>query len=220
MFIGHFAVGFAAKRAAPRTSITVLLASAMFLDILWPLFLWLGIEQVRIAPGDTAFTPLEFVRYPWSHSLVMALVWAVLLAWIYRTRTAYVAGAVWVGIAVFSHWVLDWISHRADLPLLPVGGPRVGLGLWNSVAATALVESAMFVVGLALYLRTTRARSWAGHVSLWSLVLLLVYAYIGTIEGSPPPSVAALRMVSSITIVVLFAWFVWIDRTRTLRSPG
>lgn len=218
MFIGHFAVGFGAKRAAPRTSVTVLLASALFLDILWPVFLWLGIERVRIAPGNTAFTPLDFEHYPWSHSLVMAIVWSLVLAALYRARTRYAVGAVWVGICVFSHWVLDWVTHRADLPLLPVGGPRVGLGLWNSVAGTAIIEIAMFAVGLTLYLRTTRAKGWAGHVPLWSLVLVLMYAYIGNVEGSPPPSVAALRMVSTIMIVVLLAWFLWIDRTRTLRS--
>ena len=134
MFIGHFAVGFASKRAAPRTSLTVLLTAALFLDVLWPIFLWLGLERVRIAPGDTAFTPLDFESYPFSHSLFMALVWSLLFAGIYFALTRYRTGTWWVGLAVFSHWVLDWFTHRADLPLLPWGGPKVGLGLWNSVA--------------------------------------------------------------------------------------
>lgn len=218
MFIGHFAVGFAAKRAAPRTSIAALLTAALFLDVLWPIFLWLGIEKVEIAPGDTAFTPLHFASYPWSHSLVMALVWSVLFAIVYRSRTGYALGALWVGIAVFSHWVLDWISHRPDLPLIPDGGPRVGLGLWNSVTATAVTEIAMFVIALAIYLRTTRAKGWVGHVSLWSLVALLAFMYVGTVQGTPPPSVQAIKIMS-VALIAIVLWFVWIDRTRELRSP-
>jgi len=129
MFIGHFAVGLAAKRVAPKAGLTALITAALFLDVLWPLFLWLGLEQVRIAPGNTAFTPLDFASYPWSHSLVTALVWSVVLGGLYRARTQYALGALWVGLAVFSHWALDWISHRADLPLWP-GGPKVGLFYW------------------------------------------------------------------------------------------
>lgn len=218
MFIGHFAVGFAAKRVAPKTSLTVLLTAALFLDVLWPVFLWLGIEQVRIRPGDTAFTPLEFVSYPWSHSLAMALVWSVLIGILYRARTAYVTGAIWTGILVFSHWVLDFVSHRPDLPLVP-GGPKVGLGLWNSVTATATVEIAMFVVGLAIYLGTTRAKRWPGHLSLWSLVAFLAYFYADTVRGTPPPSVQALMILSTV-LIVFVAWFVWIDLTRELRKAA
>ncbi len=214
MFIGHFAVGFAAKRVAPRTSLTVLLTAAVFLDLLWPIFLLLGIEQVRIRPGDTPFTPLEFVSYPWSHSLLMALVWSGIVAVLYRMRTAYVVGAVWTGILVFSHWVLDFVSHRADLPLYP-GGPKVGLGLWNSVTATAVTEITMFVAGLAIYLATTRAK----HLSLWSLVAFLAYLYADTVRGSVPPSVRALEILSAV-LVVFIAWFMWIDRTRELCRPA
>lgn len=218
MFIGHFAVGLAAKRAAPRTSLTTLLSAALFLDILWPLLLWTGLEKVRIDPGNTAFTPLDFVSYPISHSLVMALVWSVLFAWIYRARTGYAIGAAWVAIAVFSHWLLDFVSHRPDMPLLPGAGPKVGLGLWNSVPATMVVEAAMFLVGLGLYLRTTRAKSWLGHVSLWSLVLLLAVMYAGSASAAPPPSAEAVRNLS--TFLLLFPlWFFWIDRTRELRVP-
>ena len=217
MFIGHFAVGFAAKRAAPRASLTVLLLSAVFLDVLWPVFLWLGLEQVRIDPGNTAFTPLDFVSYPYSHSLAMALVWSVLFAAVYRARTHYATGALWVGIGVFSHWVLDWVVHRPDLPLFPLRGPKVGLGLWNSVTATVVTEIAMFLVGLGLYLSVTRAKSWQGHVSLWSLIAVLAYAYADTVRGSIPPSVEALKLVSSVMLVVLLLWFVWIDRTRETR---
>jgi len=218
VFVGHFAVGFAAKRAAPRTSLATLLTASLFLDVLWPVFLLLGIERVRIAPGDTAFTPLDFESYPWSHSLLMALVWAALAATLYRARTRYARGAAWVGLLVFSHWVLDWISHRPDLPLSPWGGPKVGLGLWGSVTATAVTEIAMLVAGLSLYLSATRAKGWPGHVSLWGLVAVLAFLYGGTVQGTPPPSLRALEIVSCSMLVIFVAWFVWIDRTRETRT--
>ncbi len=177
MFIGHFAVGFAAKRAAPKTSLATLVFAALFLDLLWPILLWLGIERVRLAPGGRAFASLDFESYPWSHSLAMALVWSALLGWLYRARTRYARGAFWVGAAVFSHWLLDFVTHRPDLPLAPGVALKAGLGLWNSVPATVLIESALFVAGLGIYLVTTRARGWLGHVSLWSLVAFLAMAY-------------------------------------------
>src|SRR4029077_7128000 len=123
MFIGHFAVGLASKRFAPRTNAATLIAAAIFLDILWPIFVLLGWEQVRIDPGNTPFTPLEFVSYPWSHSLLMSLLWATAFALIYYAATRYRAGSVAVWIGVNSHWILDWISHAPDMPLYP-GGPR------------------------------------------------------------------------------------------------
>jgi hypothetical protein len=124
-----------------------------------------------------------------------------------------------VAIAVLSHWVLDFVSHRPDLPLVPWGGPKLGLGLWNSVAGTAVTEIGLFVVGLGLYLSATRARSWQGHLSLWSLVAALAYLYMGTVQGTPPPSVLALKVVSSV-MPVFVLWFVWIDRTRASRLPA
>ena len=219
MFLGHIAVGFASKRAAPRASLGVLMTAPVLLDLLWPIGLVLGIEQVRIDPGNTAFSPLDFVSYPWTHSLLMALVWASLFMLVYLARTSYVAGAFWAGIGVSSHWVLDWFSHRPDLPLVPWSPVKGGLGLWNSVAATIIVESAMFLAGLALYLATTRARRWTGHLSLWSFVGLLVLAYIANISGPPPPSPRALSYVAFITWVFV-PWAFWIERTREPRATA
>ena len=219
MFLGHIAVGFAAKRAAPRASLGVLMTAPVLLDLLWPLGLILGIEKVRIAPGNTAFTPLDFVSYPWTHSLLMALVWASLFMLAYLARTGYVAGAFWVGIGVASHWVLDWFTHRPDLQLVPWSPVRVGLGLWNSIPATVAVESVMLAAGLALYLATTRAKRWTGHLSLWSFVGLLVLAYCATAFGPPPPSVELLGYVGLITWVFV-PWAFWIEHTRELRVPA
>jgi hypothetical protein len=217
MFLGHFAVGFAAKRVAPRTTLTTLMVAATLLDLLWPVFLALGLEHVVIEPtAASPFERLDFTSYPWSHSLLMALVWSVLYALFYRVRRYYTRGALVVGAAVFSHWVLDWVTHLPDLPLIPGGGPRVGLRMWDSPTLTLAVEVPMFLAGLVLYLATTRARSWQGHVSLWSIVVLLALAYYGDVVGPPPPTFQALKTVALIGSL-LTLWFVWVDKTRTLR---
>lgn len=147
MFIGHFAVGFACKPVAPRTSLALLLAAPLLPDILWPVFLLTGWERVRIDPGNTRFTPLDLAYYPWSHSLLMTIVWASVFALIYRLVTGYGRGALVLWMGVVTHWILDWITHRPDMPLYP-GSPRFGLGLWNSVAGTLVVELCMFALGV------------------------------------------------------------------------
>jgi hypothetical protein len=119
MIIGHYAVAMAAKKWAPRTSLGTLIAAAAFLDLLWPVLLLAGVEQVVIAPGITAFTPLDFTSYPWSHSLLLSAAYGVLFAAGYFALTGYGAGAIAVVLLVPSHWLLDWMVHRPDLPLVP-----------------------------------------------------------------------------------------------------
>jgi hypothetical protein len=216
MFIGHFGVGFGAKAAAPRVSLGTLLLAAQFVDLLWPVFVLLGIERVRIDPGNTAVTPLDFVSYPLTHSLVTGVGWGILLGSAYLVRRRWLRGAVVVAAVTVSHWVLDWISHRPDLPLVP-GGSKVGLGLWNSLPATVVVETLIFVGGIALYLRATRARDRVGHWALWSLVAFLAIAYAGNLLGPPPPSVTALGWVGVATWLFV-PWGYWIDRHRELAA--
>src|SRR5216684_3144484 len=150
MFIGHNAVGFASKKLAPSTSLLLLMGAPMLLDLFWPIFLLLGIEHVRIQPGATRFTPLDFYDYPWTHSLLMTVAWGLFFSGIYMAMTRYLRGALWVFLGVVSHWVLDFIVHRPDLPLYP-HGPKFGLGLWNSPPATIVIESAMFALAVLLY---------------------------------------------------------------------
>lgn len=215
MFIGHPACGFAAKRLAPRTSLGWLVLAPFFLDVLWPVFLLLGIESVRIDPGNTALTPLDFHHYPWSHSLLMAIVWSAVLGAVYRMTAKDSRGAWVVGALVLSHWVLDFVTHRPDLPLYP-GGPKVGLGLWNSVPGTVAVEGAIFVAAVALYVTFTRARDRAGSIGWWSLIALLALIYVGNIFGPPPPDVRAIAFVGLLLILFpIWAW--WADRHRDVR---
>lgn len=212
MFIGHFALGLAAKRVAPRTSLGTLFAAAQLLDLVWPALLLLGVEQVRVEPGNTPFTPLDFVKYPWTHSLALALVWSVAFGVVYWRRTRYARGAWVVGALVLSHWVLDFVTHRPDLPLAP-GATRVGLGLWYSVTATLFVEGGLFIAGSALYATATRPRTRAGSVGLWALLSVLVGIYLGNVLGPPPPSQAAIG-VAGLLLWLFLPWAAWVDRKR------
>ena len=219
MFIGHFAVGFALKRVAPRTSLGVLTAAAQTLDLLWPFFLLLGWERVRIDPGNTAFTPLAFDSYPISHSLVMAIVWGALFAAAYFVRTRLRTAAIWIAIAVVSHWVLDWITHRPDMPIAPWSDVKVGLGLWNSVPATIIVESAMFAAGVWIYARATNARDRMGRVNFWVYVIALPAMYVANVLGPPPPDPHALALFA-LGLWLLPLWAEWVDRHRSIRPTA
>jgi hypothetical protein len=213
MFIGHFAVGFAAKKFAPRSSEAVLLAAPLLADILWPVFLLLGWEQVRIDPGNTRFTPFDFVSYPWSHSLLMLCVWATVFGAIYYSITRYWAGAIAIWIGVVSHWVLDWVTHRADMPLYP-GGARYGLGLWNSIAGTMVVEILMLAAGVWMYVQATRAKDRVGRYAFIAYVALLLAIYIADAFGGAPDSVPEVAWAGLVAPLILIPWAWWFDRHR------
>ena len=212
MFIGHFAVGLALKRWAPKTNLGWLIAAVCFLDALWPFFLLAGLEKVEIIPGTTAFTPLNFISYPYTHSLVMVVVWSVVFAAIYFAFSRYKAGAIAVAIGVLSHWFLDAIVHRPDLPLYP-GSEKFGLGLWNSVPATLILEGSMFAAGLWIYLMTTRSRDRIGTYVLWIFVIIVLLSYIGAAFGPPPPSTTTLIYFAPV-VWLYVALAAWADRHR------
>lgn len=213
MFIGHYALGFAARKAVPDAPLPALIAAPQLLDLLWPVFLLAGIETVRIEPGKTAFTPLEFVSYPWSHSLLMSAVWGAIfaLAMLAATRQLRVAAVVF--LLVVSHWVLDWVAHRPDMPLSPWGTAKLGLGLWNSVPATLGVESALFAAGVWFYTTATRPADRTGTWAFVALVAFLLASYAGAAFGPPPPDVQTLAYGSlALWLIPLWAW--WIERHR------
>jgi membrane-bound metal-dependent hydrolase YbcI (DUF457 family) len=211
VFIGHFALGLAAKRAVPRVSLATLFAAAVFADLLWPVLVAAGVEQVRIVPGITAMTPLDFVSYPYSHSLLMLVVWGVLFGWICArgVRDTRVFGIVF-GLVV-SHWLLDYITHRPDMPLYP-GGPKVGLGLWNHPTPERGIEIAMYAIGAWIYLRATRARDGVGRWGLLSLAALLLILFLA--NSTPPPSVTVLWMTALAGGALTLAWSHWADGHR------
>jgi len=211
MFIGHNALAFAAKRVAPKTSLGILTAAVMLVDLIWPILLLLGIEHVRIEPGATKFTPLDFYDYPWTHSLLMGIVWGIAFGLIYWAITRYGRGAIIVALGVVSHWILDLIVHRPDLPLWP-NGPKFGFGLWNHPAATLIVESSMYIAGVWIYLASTKSRE-IGSISFWSFVVLVYAIYLSTAFGPPPPNARVVAFMGLSAWLLPF-WAAWFDRHR------
>lgn len=216
MFLGHFGVGFGAKAVAPRVSLGTLFLAAQFLDLLWPTLLLLGLERVRIDPGVRP--PLDFIHYPVSHSLLWVAGWGVLVAGAYFLARRSARGALVVGLAVVSHWLLDLIVHRPDLPLYP-DGPRLGLGLWSYPAVSMALEVVLFGVGLQLYLRATAARDWIGKWALWGLVGFLLGIQFANALGPPPPDATAVAWAGQAQWL-LVAWGYWLDRHRTAALSG
>lgn len=219
MFIGHYGVALAAKKAAPETSLGTLFLATSFIDLLWPLFLLTGLEQVRIAPGDTKFTPLEFVSYPYSHSLLMVALWGVALAVPYKFITRYGRGAFALWALTVSHWFLDFLSHRPDLPLAPFGTMKVGLGLWDSVPATLIVETAIFAGGAWVYLSATTAVNKKGSIGLWALLALFMVSYVSSAFGPPPPNAEMIAYFAPFAWIFIFGGH-WVDRNRSPSSPS
>lgn len=214
MFIGHVAVGLASKRLAPERSLAWLLAAPMFLDLVWPIFVIAGVERVSLIPdAPTPFLRLDLAHYPYSHSLLLSLIWSALYAAVVLVVTRDRRGALVVGAGVFSHWVLDFVTHRPDMPLYPGGSARLGLGLWYSTAGTIATEVTMFVVAIVLYLSATWARGRWGHVSLWSLLMTFAFLYVAAIVLPPPPS-GAMVAYGALASWIVVPWAMWIEHTR------
>ena len=217
MFAGHFGLGFGAKAAARRMSLGTLFLASQFIDLLWPALLLLGLETVRISPGITRVTPLDFTHYPISHSLLTVTAWALLFGVAYYLIRRCKRGAFVCALLVLSHWLLDALTHRPDLPLAPVSDLRVGLGLWNSLPAAIAVEIFLFTIGVMLYARATRASDRVGSIGFWALVAFLLVIYFGNTFGPPPPNVQTLAWTAHAQWL-LVAWAYWLDRHRESRS--
>jgi membrane-bound metal-dependent hydrolase YbcI (DUF457 family) len=212
MFIGHYAVGLAAKRVAPKVSVGMFFLSVQFLDLIWPILLLLGFEHVLIEPGNTAYTPLNFIDYPFSHSLLASILWAIILGSVYFAIRRYGIGALMIGLGVVSHWILDFITHRPDLPLAPWSNEMAGLGLWNSVSWSIIVEGAIYLLGVIIYSRFTEPIDRVGKYAYWSLVIFLPVVWIANIFSVPPNEEAIAY--SALLLWLLIPWGYWIDKHR------
>ena len=211
MFVGHLAAAFGASAAKSEVPLGAAVGASFALDLLWPVLLLVGVEAVEVAPGNTAFTPLEFTHYPWSHSLLLVLVWAGLATGVGRAVFGrWSVGAV-LGALVLSHWILDLLTHRPDLPLWP-GGPLLGLGLWYSIPGTIVVEVALFLGALWLYVRRTEPLKTSGR---WALVGLAGLTTLIWISGpwAPPPPAEQVAWGAMVMWLLPF-WGVWIQRNR------
>lgn len=220
MFIGHFALAFGAKRAAPSVSLGTLFIACQLADLLWPIMLLLGLEKVAIEPGNTLMTPLNFISYPFSHSLVMLLIWAVFFAVGYRMSVGGNARAmITIAALVFSHFILDVVTHRPDMPISLSELTKIGFGLWNHPGPALAIESAMFIAGTVIYSSVTRAKDRAGRAGFYALIVVLVAFYFAALYGPPPPSTSAIAGAGNL-MWLFVVWAYWVDRHRGPAKAG
>ena len=219
MFIGHFAVALAAKKVAAKLSLGTLFLSVQLLDLFWPIFLLLGLEHVRIDPGNTIVTSFFFYDYPITHSLLGAIGWSLLFAIVYFSINRCYKSASIVGAAVLSHWVLDLVTHRPDLPLIPGVEIYVGLGLWNSLIGTIAVEGGFFVFAIVCYVRSTAAIDRTGTFGFWGLVILLWVIWLVNLFSAPPQNETDVAVVT-LLLWLFVPWGYWIDRHRQSRDDN
>lgn len=215
MFVGHFGGALGSKRVAPRLSLGTLVFAFQWADLLWPILLIAGVEHVRGVPGLMPTNPYDFYDYPVSHSLLALALWGALFSGLHFWKRRDPVAAAVVFFGVLSHWALDALMHRPDVPVLP-HGPYVGLGLWRSVALTVAIEGSLYVAGIALYLSATRARDRTGTWAFWALVVFLGGGWassLGNLQPMPERTLAWGAL--SMWLVVLWAW--WADRHREPR---
>jgi hypothetical protein len=212
MGIGHLAVGFASKRWAPRASLGWLMLAPVFVDLWWGLFILTGVEHARITPGITRSIPLDLYDIPWSHSIPTTLAWAALLAGIYVAlhNNWRVAAILFAGVC--SHWVLDWISHRPDMPI-GIHGPYVGLALWNHPVLACAVEAALLAGGVALYLSVTRPTPRGGRIGL-AIILALLFGSNLAVYFGPMPSTIVAPALGNLALAILCWGLARIDARR------
>jgi len=217
MLVGHLAAGMAAARIAPEVSFGTTLLASMLPDLLWCVFLLAGVEHAEYQAGRGAAQYLKALDIPWSHSLLMDIVWAALLAAAYYARRRYPRGA-WVLFAtVLSHWLLDFASNR-DMPLAPGVSRHFGLGLWQSIPATLILEGGFWLLAIVLYVGATRARSRAGTYGFWIAAALLTERWYANIAGPPPPNLHAAAIGGFIFFSLVIAWAYWMNRARPAES--
>ena len=218
MFIGHFALAFGAKKFAPQVSLGILFLACQLADIIWPNLVLLGVEALEVEPGITVMTPLNFVHYPYSHSLIALLLWGAIFAVLYALlRRSGTKAAIVIGMLVLSHWVLDVLTHRPDMPISLADSSVIGFGLWNFPVFAIPLELILFGVGIWLYLRHTRPLDRQGSVGFWVLTLFLLVVYAASLLGPPPPSSVAVAW-SAQALWLIIAWGFWVDHHREPRA--
>ena len=210
MFIGHFAIGLLAKKSNTLPSLAMMFIAVQFLDLIWPIFVLLGIETLSIDPGNTKLTPLNFEYYPYSHSLLMTIGWSLLFGLVYFLFTKNKKGSWLLSGLVLSHWILDFITHRPDLPLAPFTEMKVGLGLWNIPVAAIVLEMFLFGLGVYLYSKSSNIKR---KTAFWILIGFLLLIYFMNFFGPPPPDPMAVAWSAILMwLIVLWAW--WIERKK------
>ena len=214
MFIGHFAVGMLSKRSDELPSLAMMFLAVQLLDLVWPILVLLGVESLSIDPNNTKLTHLSFDFYPYSQSLLAAVVWGLLLGIVYFLVTKNKKGSMILGLLVISHWILDLITHRPDLPLSPFSESKFGFGLWNYPVFEMILEISIFLLGAWLYFKSSffKRKIW-----FWALIVFLLVAHIMNLVGPPPPNTTVVAWSANLMwIIILWTW--WIEKKSSVQS--
>jgi membrane-bound metal-dependent hydrolase YbcI (DUF457 family) len=217
MFIGHFGAGMALKKLSPSTSLGTLLLAADLPDVIFPILMLAGIEEAKVSADTARLMPFDMSNYPWSHSLLMIFIAGSLLAGGFWLKNRNILETLAIILAALSHWLLDFISHRPDMPLWP-GSAKFGLGLWDSLPGTLLVEIGIFALGILIFLKSSEAVNKAGKWGFWWFVIFLLPLYFGSLFGPPPPDMKAFGYVGIIGQFIFVGAGYWIDRNRRARG--
>ncbi len=216
MFIGHYSAAFAAKAAKPEIPLWHLFVAVQLVDFAWAGLVLAGIEKVRIQPGFLEASMLDLYHMPITHALPSAVLWGlgamILYHFIYRRLTAWSAAFV-VGLAVFSHWVLDLFVHTQDLELY-WGGPKVGFGLWSSLILSQVLEIGLLLLTIGIYFRATQNQA---RRSVWPMVIIGLLVAIQIFSLIPPaeaPTVKAFAVqgLMAYSAIAFLAWL--LERKR------
>jgi hypothetical protein len=218
MHVGHFAAGMIAKRFDPKLSLGTCVFAAILADLLWCIFMMAGIEQIELKAGPGAANYFEPHNIVWSHSLLTNVVWATVLAGAYYFCRRNIISACLLFTLVLSHWVLDVVAHKPDMPLAPGVESLFGLGLWTNIPATIIVEGGLWVLGTGLYLRATRPKNRLAHYVFWSMLVLLTLSWYNNIAGPPPPNAHTVSAFSFIYFSLVVAWAYWLNRLRPTKT--
>jgi membrane-bound metal-dependent hydrolase YbcI (DUF457 family) len=217
MLVGHLAVGLIAKRIEPKVSLGTWVLAVLLADLLVFPFLIAGIEHFDVVPGVGA-NRMVGRDIAYSHSLLMDAIWAALFAAAYFLRRRYPRGTWLLFLAVLSHWLLDVVSHRPDMPLAP-GVHRVfGLGLWNSLPATLIVEGGFWLLAIIFYLRATSPKKRMGTYAFWGGVALLTLVWKGNITAGMDPNPVRAGIGGLIFFSLVVAWAYWMNRLRRAQA--
>jgi hypothetical protein len=219
MLVGHLALGLAARRIEPKISLGAWMLAALFVDMLCFAFLIAGIERFDVEPGvaKNQFVPVAAARnvfFAYSHSLLTNAIWAALFATAYFLLRRYRRGAWLLFAAVLSHWPLDFISHNPDMPLAPGASAVYGLGLWNSIPATLIIEGGFWLLAIVLYVRAAHPKNRAGIYVFWPAVAFLTLAWYGNITKGISPDPVRAGINGLIFFSLLVAWAYWMNRLR------
>ena len=216
MFVGHYAVSLALKKFETRASLGMLFLGVQFVDILFFPLVLAGVERINLIENFTDSTHFQLEYMPYTQSLLGSVVWAgaayALFRWVFIKdhRIALV-----IGLAVFSHWVLDLIVHTPDLPLWSDTSLKLGFGLWNNAIVTFTLEAVLLLGALWLYLTSTTASTKGGKYGMLVFVLLLILVNIPNIFGPFQDTGTTPLAVSALTAYFLFAAVAfWLDKKR------